>query len=194
MVCIRCAPAKGGLHGFDLNNGEKYPMAIRVLVAYATKYGATAGIAEKLGEGLRHAGLPADVTPVERVGDLTPYGAVVLGSAVYIGQWRKEAAAFLTANEQALSQRAVWLFSSGPTGTGDPVQRMNGFRFPADLQPIADRIHPRDTAFFHGVIDMKKVSLPEKLIIKGIKAPLGDFRDWGAISSWAEGIAGELKK
>jgi menaquinone-dependent protoporphyrinogen oxidase len=41
---------------------------------------------------------------------------------------------------------------------------------------------------------MKKVSLPERLIIKGIKAPLGDFRDWGAISSWAEGIAGELKK
>lgn len=134
------------------------------------------------------------MTPVDRVRDLTPYGAVVLGSAIYVGQWGKEAAAFLTANEQALSQRAMWFFSSGPTGKGDPVQLMNGFRFPAGLQPIADRIHPRDTAFFHGVIDMKKVSLPEKLILKGIKAPLGDFRDWAAISSWAEGIAGELKK
>ena len=63
----------------------------QVLVAYATKYGATAEIAEKIGEVLRQAGLPTDVLPVDRVGDLSAYKAVVLGSAVYIGQWRKEA-------------------------------------------------------------------------------------------------------
>ena len=169
-------------------------MDVQVLVAYATKYGATAEIAEKISQVLRQAGLHVDVLPADRVGDLSPYRAVVLGSAVYAGQWRKEAAMFLEANEKQLTDRPVWLFSSGPTGEGDPVQLMKGFRFPEAQQPIADRIRPRDIAFFHGVLDMKELSLAEKLIVKGIKAPVGDFRDWDAINSWATAIADALKK
>ena len=165
-----------------------------VLVAYATKYGATAEIADRIGQVLREAGLRTDVLPVDRVGDLTAYKAVVLGSAVYIGQWRKEAAKFLAANEKALAERPVWLFSSGPTGKGDPAELMKGCRFPEALRPIADRIRPRDMAIFHGMLNMKKVNLLERLVIKGIKAPVGDFRDWDAITSWATAIAGALKK
>ena len=86
----------------------------QVLVAYGTKYGATAGIAEKIGEVLREASLQADVLPADQVGDLAPYSAVVLGSAVYIASWRKEARAFLKANVKALAERPVWLFSAGP--------------------------------------------------------------------------------
>lgn len=169
-------------------------MDAQILVAYATKYGATAEIAERIGAVLRQAGLPTDVLPVGRVGDLSPYKAVVLGSAVYMGQWRKEAAAFLKANEQALSGRLVWLFSSGPTGEGDPVALTNGWRFPQGLQPIADRIRLRDIALFAGAMDMAKLNLIERLLIKGIKAPLGDFRDWDLITSWATAIADALKE
>jgi menaquinone-dependent protoporphyrinogen oxidase len=164
-----------------------------VLVAYATKYGATAGIAEKIGQLLVESGVGAEVLPAEGVGDLAPYTAVVLGSAVYAGQWRKQAAEFLQANEKALAQLPVWIFSSGPTGRGDPVELMNGWRFPEPLQPVADRVQPRDIAFFHGVIDMDKLSFPEKLIIKGLKAPVGDFRDWDAITSWVQAITEDLK-
>ncbi|HLF29007.1 MAG TPA: flavodoxin domain-containing protein [Anaerolineae bacterium] len=169
-------------------------MANQVLIAYATKHGATADIAEKIGQVLSQAGLRVDVLLFDQVGDLAAYQAVVLGSAVYVGQWQKEAAAFLAANEKQLAERPVWLFSSGPTGQGDPAQLMKGWRFPEALQPIADRIRPRDIAFFHGVLDMKKLSLPEKLIIKGIKAPIGDFRDWEAINAWAVTIAEALKQ
>ncbi len=166
----------------------------QVLVAYATKYGATAEIAEKIGQVLVQAGVPVEVLPVDRVGDLGPYRAVVLGSAVYAGQWRKEAAAFLRAQEKALAGRPVWLFTSGPTGQGDPVQLLKGWRFPEALQPIADRIRPRDVALFHGVLDIKKLNLAERLLLRAIKAPVGDFRDWGAITSWAEAIADVLKR
>ena len=169
-------------------------MATQVLVAYATKYGATAEIAEKIGEVLRQTGLQANVLPAENVTDLTPYEAVVLGSGVYIGKWRGEAAKFLEAHEKALAGLPVWLFSSGPTGEGDAVELMQGWRFPEAQQEVADRIGPRDVVVFHGALDSKKLSLPEKLIIKGVKAPMGDFRDWEAITSWAEGIAGTLKK
>jgi menaquinone-dependent protoporphyrinogen oxidase len=169
-------------------------MDIQVLVAYATKYGATAEIAEKIGQVLRQAGLRPDVLPMDRVGDLTPYQAVVLGSAVYIGQWRKEAATFFKANERALAERPVWLFSSGPTGEGDPVALLQDWRFPKALQPIADRIRPRDIAVFHGAVNVKKLNLIEKWMLKNVKAPLNDFRDWEAITSWATAIADVLKK
>ena len=169
-------------------------MAKRVLVAYASKYGATAQIAERIGEVLRGAGLDADVQPANRVKDLSPYAAVVLGSAVYVGSWLKPAADFLRSNEQALAERPVWLFSSGPTGEGDPTELLKGWRFPQALQPVADRIRPRDVAVFHGAIDMSKLSFPERLLIRGIKAAVGDFRDWDTIAAWAAGIAGTVAK
>jgi len=169
-------------------------MSIHVMVGYATKHGATSEIAERIGQVLREAGLSADVVAVESVTDLAPYQAFVLGSAVYVGQWQKEAASFLEQFEEQLAQRPVWLFSSGPTGKGDPAQLMKGWRFPQALQATADRILPRDIALFHGALEPKRLSLAEKLVIKGVKAPLGDFRDWDSITSWAAAIADSLKK
>lgn len=163
-----------------------------ILVAYASKHGATAEIARHIAQTLEQAGLPVEVRPVDEVDDVSFYAAVVLGSAVYTGGWRKEAARFLEANESQLAQRPVWLFSSGPTGEGDPVEIMDGWRFPEALQSLADRIQPRDIAFFHGVLELDRLNMVEKLLVKGIKAPLGDFRDWDAITRWAATIAQEL--
>jgi menaquinone-dependent protoporphyrinogen oxidase len=168
-------------------------MDIQILVAYATKYDATAEIAEKFGQVLRQAGLQADVLPVDQVSDLEPYKAVVLGSAVYIGQWRKEAVRFLQANEKMLAERPVWLFSSGPTGEGDAVELLKGWRFPEAQKPIVDRIRPREIIVFHGALDPEKMNFIEKTVIKNVKAPVGDFRDWDAITSWAASIAEALK-
>ena len=165
-----------------------------ILVAYATKYGATAEIAERIGEVLRQEGLSAEVRPADRVGDLNTYRAVVLGSAVYIGQWRKEATKFLKANETVLAEKPVWLFSSGPTGKGDAVELAQGWRFPGKLQPVADRIGPRDVTLFHGAASLDKLNGIERWMLKMVKAPVGDSRDWEAIAAWATDIAGELRE
>lgn len=165
-----------------------------ILVAYASKYGATKEIAERTGEVLRQAGLHADVLPVDDIRDLKPYQAVILGSAVYVGKWRKEAVGFLKKHEKALADRPVWLFSSGPTGVGDPVQLVEGQRLPEGLQPLVDRIQPRDVTVFHGFIDPEKVNRIEKWAVKSlVKKPFGDFRDWDAITSWAASVAAALK-
>ncbi len=169
-------------------------MENQVLVAYATKHGATAEIAEKIGQVLRQAVLSADVIPAVRVNDLTPYTAIILGSSVYFGQWHEEAVKFLQINESALAERLVWLFSSGPLGEGDPVELTEGWRLPKKLQPIADRIAPRDIAIFHGVVDMGKLNFIEKWMLKNTNSPVGDFRDWEAITSWATAIAAVLKE
>lgn len=169
-------------------------MTAQVLVAFATKYGATAEIAEKIGRVIRGAGLTVDVTPVHSVRDPDTYQAVVLGSAVYIGQWRREASGFIKSNEKVLAGMPVWLFSSGPTGSGDPVALQQGWRFPKALQPIADRIKPREITVFHGALDINKLGFVEKWMVNNVKAAFGDFRDWDAITAWAGAIAGALKK
>ena len=167
---------------------------MKALVTFATKYGATAEIAGKIYEILNQEGVPADLLPVKEVRDLTPYTAVILGSAVYIGRWRKEAAKFLETNENLLGERDVWLFSSGPTGEGDPVERLDGWQLPDAQMIIAERIKPHDIAVFHGDLDTGKLNFVEKFMINKMEAPTGDFRDWQSITAWAESVANTLKQ
>ncbi len=87
-----------------------------VLVAAASKYGATQEIAEAIGRVLAECGVGAEVMRVEDVGDVTGYEAVVLGSAVYMGSWLEPARRFVEEHGDELAALPTWLFSSGPTG------------------------------------------------------------------------------
>jgi menaquinone-dependent protoporphyrinogen oxidase len=168
-------------------------MPSSVLVTYASKYGATQEIAEKIHQTLQQAGLESELIPAEKAENPETFDAIILGSAVYAGMWRKEAIRFLDRHQKTLSAKPTWIFSSGPTDKGDPIELLNGWTFPEAQQPIADRIQPRQVTVFHGALDPSKLNFAEKLIIKGIKAPTGDFRDWDAIQAWAQAIADELK-
>ena len=75
---------------------------------------------------------------------------------------------------------------------GDPVELLNGWRLPGAQQSIVDRIAPRDIAVFHGSVDAAKLGVIERQMIKMVKAPAGDFRDWDVIRAWASGIVSEL--
>ena len=165
----------------------------KVLVAYGTKHGATAQIAEKIGTALSTAGLQVTVLPASEVGSVAAYDAVVLGSGVYAGMWRKPAVTLLKRYAEELAQKPVWLFSSGPTGDQDPLEATQGWRFPTGLQPTADAIQPRDIALMRGAIDEAKLGLLDKFMVKAAKAPFGDFRDWETIRAWAGEIAAALQ-
>jgi menaquinone-dependent protoporphyrinogen oxidase len=73
------------------------------LVVYASKHGATRGIAERIATKLGEAGQEAEARPVEAVDDLMGYEAFVVGSAVYSGHWQKEASAFVQRNRTVLA-------------------------------------------------------------------------------------------
>jgi menaquinone-dependent protoporphyrinogen oxidase len=170
---------------------------LKILVAYATKHNSTAEIANIIGDTLQQARtrnsiMKVKVMPVETVRGVTEYDAVVLGSAVYAGQWQAGAADFLKKHEMELAERPVWLFSSGPTGEGDPQTLLKGWKFPQALMQVAERIKPRDIAVFHGNLDPAKLSLFERVVIKGVNAPTGDFRDSEMIRTWANNIAQSL--
>jgi len=88
-----------------------------VLVAYASRHGSTRGIAERIAERLRVDGLDVDVRPVAGVDDVSAYDAFVVGAAVYMFHWLKDATSFVQRNREFLAARPTWLFSSGPIGT-----------------------------------------------------------------------------
>jgi menaquinone-dependent protoporphyrinogen oxidase len=166
---------------------------MKALVAYATKYGSTGEISEAIGEVLRAAGIDVDVTPVDDLRDLSPYQAVIMGSAMYVGKWRKEAVEFINENERTLADKEVWLFTSGPTGEGDPVQHMDGWVYSPNLKPVIERIRPHEVAVFHGKLDVDRLNFIERKMIEMVDSPVGDFRDWDSIRTWAGGISDDLK-
>lgn len=161
---------------------------MKLLVTYASKYGSTAEIAEVIGKELGIQNYEVEVKPVEEVSGLTGYDGFVIGSALYAGGWLKPATEFLRSNQEALATRPVWLFSSGPTGEGDPNEIMGGWIFPEDLAEVRETIKPKDIILFHGHINLDKLSSGEKMIIKSVKATVGDYRDWLVIRTWARMI------
>jgi len=168
---------------------------ITVLVTYATKNHSTAEIADVIGAVLElNQNLNVDVRSVDSVEHIALYDAVVLGSAVYAGQWQSPAADFLKQHAVELADRPVWLFSSGPTGDGNPQTLMKGWNFPLGLKIIAEQIKPRDIAFFHGKLDASKMNFFERSAVKLVGAPVGDFRDWDMIRTWATRISDALRQ
>jgi menaquinone-dependent protoporphyrinogen oxidase len=164
-------------------------MDIKVLVTYDSKHGSTEEIAARIAEVLEEARLETEPLPVHEVRDLSSYQAVVLGSAVYMGQWRKNAATFLKKHQEELAGLDVWLFSSGPTGEGEPSKILDGWTFPESLKAVAEYIKPRQTALFHGDLNRDELNFMERFAVDRVKAPLGDYRDWGRIAEWARSIA-----
>jgi menaquinone-dependent protoporphyrinogen oxidase len=167
-----------------------------VLVAYASKHGATRGIAERIADQLRAAGQAAEAGPVQEAADLAGYSAFVVGSAVYNAHWQKEAAAFVTRNRALLAGRPVWLFSSGPLGTEATDAQGRELAVVAEPKEIAgfrQAVGPRDHRVFFGALDPGKLSFAERAIRKLPAAramlPEGDLRNWDQIEAWASGIA-----
>src|SRR6186997_1721175 len=90
---------------------------MNVLVVYASRHGATRGIAERIAETLAGRGLDVAVRAAKEAGEVAGYDGFVIGSAAYVGHWLGDATSFVKQHRALLAERPVWLFSSGPVGT-----------------------------------------------------------------------------
>ena len=172
-----------------------------ILVAYATRHGATRGIAERIAERLAAGGLEAEARPAGEVRDAARYDAFVVGGAAYMFHWLGEATTFVQRNRALLAERPTWLFSSGPIGT-DSVDKEGRdvlvVTVPKEFAKLRDAIHPRDEKVFFGALDPAAwpIGFTERIVslMPAARAafPKGDFRDWPAIDAWADTIAREL--
>ena len=161
---------------------------MRVLVSAATKYGATAEIAQAIAAVLGEHGLEVTVLPPEQVEEGDGYDAAVLGSAVYAGHWLKPAKELVGRHAGGLAGRPVWLFSSGPVG--DPPKPDED---PVDVAELLATTNARDHQVFAGKLVRKQLSFPERAIVAALHVPEGDFRDWTEIRQWAAEIAEALQ-
>lgn len=177
---------------------------MKVLVAYESKYGATAGIADRIGHTLRERGIDATVARCSDLAEVSGYevsgyDAYVVGSATYAFDWRKGARKFVERNAEELAAHPTWLFSSGPLGTEtvdkegkDVLEEAE----PRQFAEFADLVHPRGTRVFRGAYHHDKIRGADRMVVwmPAIRdiMPEGDFREWEVIDAWADTVADEL--
>jgi menaquinone-dependent protoporphyrinogen oxidase len=161
-----------------------------VLVAYASKRGSTAEIAETVAATLRREGLKVCLEPCDDVRSLDGYGAVVLGSAVYMKRWRGDAPDFLKKHRKALRQRPFWVFSSGPVG--DPANANPDWVEPPRITEKVEEMGGRGHAVFGGCLPSEPRGFLEEAMVEDVPKEYRDRRDWGEIRHWAKQISAEL--
>jgi len=157
---------------------------MKILIAVASKHGGTRAIADAIGAEMNRAGQQAEVYDAAQAPPPAGYDAAVVGSAVYAGSWLAEARDYVQQNQAALAAMPVWLFSSGPLGDENPQPVGD----PTQLPELLAQTNARGHQIFAGSLDKQSLSMGEKLIVKMVKAPYGDFRDWEAIRDWAREI------
>ncbi len=161
---------------------------MRVLVAVATRHGATREIADMIGATIAGHGIETDIRAVDEVAGIDGYDAVVVGSAVYMGSWMKPAREFMERHTEALAGRPTWMFSSGPIGYA-PKDGAGAVR----IDDLAAAVHARGHQVFAGRLDRGRLGPVQRTIARMVRSADGDFRDWDAIGDWASEIATELR-
>lgn len=161
---------------------------MRVLVTYSTKNGSTAEIAACIGEELRAMGLQVDVRDVGEVHDVAPYEAVVLGSALYMGRWRKDALRFGRRHKDELVALPVWLFASGPL---DRSAEETDIPPVAAASELAALLRARGHRTFGGRVTSETKGVIAQSMVKQGRG--GDFRNFDRIRGWAREIGAALQ-
>ena len=161
-----------------------------VLVAYATHSGATRTLAETLAAALRADGLEVDLVDIADGPDPAGYDAVVLGSGVRVEAIEKSAANWAHAHHEQLARRPFVFFSCSGSASdpskGGKQKATDTFldRFP--VTPVAVKNFP-------GWVLMEKIPVHERVLLRSMRTPTGDFRDLPAVAAWGHEIAPLLR-
>ncbi len=164
----------------------------KVLVTYASRFGSTAGVAEAIGKTLSEHGAQVDVLPMKSVTDLSPYQAVVAGSAINGGVWLPEAMQFMQMHQAKLRNKpfAAFLVCMTLTMKKGEQYRSNVSTW---LDPVRALVRPVSEGLFAGALDISKIpSFSDRLkfrmsVLFGVWKE-GDHRDWKEIKNWAESL------
>jgi menaquinone-dependent protoporphyrinogen oxidase len=172
-------------------------MLPELLIAYTSRAGSTAEVAEALGVSLREAGLLVEIQPMSRVESFFGCKALVIGAPLYFGRFPRELQKFLALNREALEVIHPWFFALGPT-ENDP-KTFEAARCEAERALCKHSwLHLRELRVLGGKWDPKTMPFPFSLAKLLPANPIGkipatDIRDWAAIRDWASVIARQVK-
>ena len=173
-------------------------MANKILITYASQAGSTAGVAEAIGKSLSEGGSEVDVLPMQNVKDLSPYRAVVAGSAIHGQQWLPEAMQFLRDHQTELARIPFAAFMVCITlSMANAGQYKDGLK--DWMRPVRVLAHPVSEGYFAGALDFSKLPfsfnvLAMRFVVLTGMWKEGDHRDWNAIRAWAESLRPLLLK
>lgn len=166
---------------------------MNVLVTAASRFGATAEIADRIAAVLSSRGLDVRRVAPAAAGDLSGVDAVVVGSAIYSGHWLPDVQPVLAAIERRTPRPAVWLFTSGPVGTPSGwFARKMATAEPVELPAAIAATAAREHRVFAGKLDRANLPTGQRLALTLFRRLNGDFRDWAEIERWAGTIADQL--
>jgi menaquinone-dependent protoporphyrinogen oxidase len=155
---------------------------MRILVAYGSERGGTAGIADMLGAALTAQDLRVDVRPAKEAVGVEGYDAVIVGGALYMGRWHRDARRFIKRHAKVLQNLPVWLFSSGPL---DDSAMRNELPPVAQVARLMNWIGARGHKTFGGRLLPDAKGFVASMIAKHRS---GDWRDPRLVRAWAEEI------
>jgi menaquinone-dependent protoporphyrinogen oxidase len=156
----------------------------KILVAYASRTGSTREVAETIAGVLREQNPETEVRAVREVKELSPYSAVVLGSAARMSRLYAEAVGFVKKHRSALQKMPVAVFLSCTTmNENTEKNRETALGY---LRPITAQISPLSVGLFGGKFDPAAFGGLMGKMMKSAKAE--DHRDWEAIRSWASSL------
>lgn len=157
-----------------------------VLVTYATKFGSTREVADRVAARLLKAGMQTEVLPAGEVRSLEGYDAVVFGGALYMFRLVGEGRRFLSRNSKALSRLPLAVFAMGPLEDTETQYFDARGHLDKTLTKLKD-VHPVEVTVFGGVLNPDKLKFPYSN--PGIKAMgASDLRDWEAIEAWSDAL------
>jgi menaquinone-dependent protoporphyrinogen oxidase len=163
----------------------------KVLVVYGTGTGCTAEIAERIGTKLTAMGLDAEVVAAKDAPAPGAHDAVFVGSGVRAGSWHQPVKEWVAANAGALGDVPVAFFTACLTMAQDP-SKIDAVRAYTDPLIAETGVQPVSVGAFAGMNEPRRFSFVERTIMKLMKAPAGDFRDWDAIDAWTAQTAAAL--
>jgi menaquinone-dependent protoporphyrinogen oxidase len=155
---------------------------MRVLVAFASKRGGTAGLAEMIADALRSEDRAVLSEPAAAVESVDSYDAVIVAGALYMHRWHRDARRFVRRHADELRNRPVWFVSSGP---------LDGSARQSELPPVPQvarlmtRVGAQGHVTFGGFLAPDAGGFPAKAMAK---KNAGDWRDRDHVREWADGV------
>ncbi|WNB84486.1 flavodoxin domain-containing protein [Cellulomonas sp. ATA003] len=160
---------------------------MRILVTVGSRHGATREIGDEIAQVLARDGHTVDVLHPDAVDDVSGYGAVVVGSAVYAGRLLPSVRGLVRRCAAPLRAVPVWVFWSGPVGQPSLPDEA-----PGEVEVLLRDVAARGHTVFAGRLDRADLGLAERAVVRMLGVADGDHRDFAAVDRWASGIAGDL--
>ena len=163
-------------------------MSEKILVTYASRTGTTESVAQVIGKNLIESGAVVDVLPMQSVLDLSPYAAVIAGSAIRKSKWLPEAQQFILAHRTELAGKPFAMFTVCITlAMSQSEQYLSAVK--GWVSPVRELVRPVSEGFFPGLLDFGKLPFSWDTMMLWLSVaigifPRGDRRDWKAVQAW----------